>query len=190
MLNSLHIAKILLWFWVLTPVLAVSGVTNLPVVSVVGTSCDMDERVTLNIRLEAGRYAPAYCYSEVDLPNGPIRYPHAFYLSGVTVTDYHMSFGLDIDVMERLKQNISKRHPSGITFQGDRISNETYFKQCNFQLNEVVVFTQETSLIIRDSFYNRLENTFKIPQGTTRTADYSMNRSGNRIKFKVFVLKN
>ncbi len=189
MTKLLSTAKILLLFSILTPLLVEAGITKLPILSISGKACDRNERVSATVRVEASRYAPAYCHSEVQMPDRQVRYPHSFSLYGVTVSDYYASFAVTLDVMEGLKERIFSYHPNGVSFDGTQISTINYFKNCNFQIKEVTIYTQETTLVVRDSFYNRLENMFKVPQGTTMTEDYSFNRSSDRIRFKVFVLK-
>lgn len=170
--------------------MAVAGTTKLPVLSVVGQTCDQDERVYVYLRLEAHKYSPSYCHSKVDLPDRTIHYPHAFYLHRVSVTDIMMNYGIDVDIMEGLKEKVYETYPNGVPFDGNVISKMNYFKNCDFQIKEATIYTQDTSLIVRDSFYNRLENVFRVPEGTTRTADFSFNRAGDRVKFKVYVNKN
>lgn len=190
MIKLLSIAKIFLLFSVLTSFLAQARDTKLPILSIVGHACDQNERVSVHVRLEASKSSPAYCFSQAIGPDGPLRYPHAFYLYGVTVTDYSADLSLDIDTQERMREKVLNSYPHGVNFDGSLITGVNYFKNCEFRIKEVSIYTQQTNLVIRDSFYNRLENTFKIPQGSTRTADYSFNRSNVRVKLKVLVIKD
>lgn len=182
--------KFFLLFSVLISSFAFSATTSLPVISVEGKTCKNNERVNLHIRLEASKFAPPYCYSEVAMPDGTTRYPHAFYVRGLTVSNFHMNFNLDIDIQDRLKEKVLNYYPKGIDFDGSRVSAIEYFNACRFRLNEVTLYNQGSSLIIRDSFYNRLESTFRVDEGTTQTADYSLNRAGDRLKFKVYIIKD
>lgn len=163
--------------------------TKLPSISMEGKTAKNNERVSIHVRLEASKFAPPYCYSEVAMPDGTTRYPHAFYLYAVTVSNFHMNFSLDLDVQSRLKEKVLGYYPRGINFEGSQIPAVDYFNACRFKLSEVTFYSEETSLIIRDSFYNRLDSTFRVAEGTTQTADFSLNRAGNSLKFKVYINK-
>ncbi len=181
--------KIFLLFSVLISSFAFSATTRLPIISMEGKTAKNNERVSIHVRLEASKFAPPYCYSEVAMPDGTTRYPHAFYLYAVTVSNFHMTFSLDLDVQLRLQEKVLGYYPRGVNFEGTQIPAIDYFNACRFKLSEVTFYSQETSLIIRDSFYNRLESTFRVSEGTTQTADYSLNRAGNSLKFKVYINK-
>jgi hypothetical protein len=190
MIQTANYIKIILLFSLLIPSFAFATTTGLPVISVLGQTSKNDQKVYLVVRAEASKFAPAYCFSEVAMPDGTTRYPHAFYVRGVTVSDFAMNYALDLEVQEGLKEKVLDRYPRGINFQGTQIPAVDYFTACRFRLKEVTLYTQETSLVIRDSFYNRLESTFRVSHGTTQTADFSLNRAGNHLKFKIFINKS
>lgn len=189
MIKPIKTYKIFLLFSLLISSFAFSATTNLPVISVEGRTSENDQRVNLHVRVEASKFAPPYCFSEVAMPDGTTRYPHSFYLSALTVSNFHMNFSIDMDVQVRLKEKVLKYYPLGVNFEGLNIPGSDYFNTCRFRLNEVTFYNQETSLIIRDSFYNRLDAIFRVDEGTTQTADYSLNRAGDRLKFKVYINK-
>jgi hypothetical protein len=190
MTNPIRNYKFFLLFSLLISSFVFSATTNLPVISVEGKTCKNNERVNLHVRLEASKYTPPYCFSEVAMPDGTTRYPHAFYVRGLTVSNFQMNFNLDIDIQVRLKEKVLSYYPKGIDFEGSKVPAIDYFNSCRFRLNEVTLYNAGTSLIIRDSFYNRLESIYRVDEGTTQTADYSLNRAGNRLKFEVYIKKS
>jgi len=45
--------------------------------------------------------------------------------------------------MEGLKEKIFSYHPNGVTYDGTNISSLNYLKNCDFQIKEVMFYTQD-----------------------------------------------